>query len=214
MRGARVCIVASLLMVFGGSAEAKLIKVNASQDASAAFLRIHGVTQPPHGFVDFCLRDPKTCSEGQTDDTQRPGHAARLAELTRINRHVNASIEPATDLEVYGRTEHWALPVARGDCEDYALLKRHNLIAAGWPGSALLMTVVLDEKGEGHAVLTVRTSDGDFVLDNKTDEIKVWNKTPYHFVMRQSYLDPRVWMSLDPSRATPSVPVAGVDLPR
>ena len=68
----------------------------------------------------------------------------------------------------------------------------------GWPASALLITVVRDERGEGHAVLTARTAQGDFILDNKTDEIKVWHRTRYDFVMRQSYLNPRVWMSLDP----------------
>ncbi len=44
-----------------------------------------------------------------------------------------------------------------GDCEDYALLKRKMLMQAGWPREALLMTVVRDKKGEGHAVLTVKT---------------------------------------------------------
>ena len=81
---------------------------------------------------------------------------------------------------------------------------------AGWPASALLMTVVFDEKGEGHAVLTARTLQGDFILDNKTDEIKLWSKTGYQFVMRQSYLNPRVWMALDPREVNPSVALAGV----
>ena len=100
----------------------------------------------------------------------------------------------------------------KGDCEDYALLKRQRLMQLGWPASALLMTVVFDERNEGHAVLTARTAEGDFILDNKTSTIKLWNQTPYAYVMRSSYLDPRVWMSLDPERAVPSVsvPVAGM----
>ena len=69
------------------------------------------------------------------------------------------------------------------------------------------MTVVFDEKKEGHAILTARTADGDLILDNKTNDIKLWSQTPYEFVMRQSYLNARVWMSLDPKRAVPSVPV-------
>jgi predicted transglutaminase-like cysteine proteinase len=84
------------------------------------------------------------------------------------------------------------------------------LIKAGWPQSALLLTVVLDEKGEGHAILTARTVAGDYVLDNKNDDLKVWHKTPYRFIMRQSYLNPRLWMSLDPKEAAPSVPMAGM----
>ena len=71
------------------------------------------------------------------------------------------------------------LPTDRGDCEDYALLKQKLLIERGWPSSSLLMTVVRDEKGEGHAVLTARTSQGDFVLDNKVEAVKLWNRSGY-----------------------------------
>ena len=83
----------------------------------------------------------------------------------------------------------------------------------GWPASALLITVVRDERGEGHAVLTARTMQGDFILDNKTDEIRVWHRTRYDFIMRQSYLNPRIWMSLDPKEADASLPSAGVRKP-
>lgn len=214
MRKLSVPLALAFYVLAGVPAEAKPSKINTAQDNSTAFLRVHGVTQPPHGFVEFCNRETAACSDGSANILERPVHEARIGELNRINKAVNAEIEPATDLEVYGRSEYWTLPTKRGDCEDYALLKQQRLIAAGWPRSALLMTVVLDEKSEGHAVLTVRTSDGDFVLDNKTDEIKLWSKTPYHFVMRQSYLNMRVWMSLDPARATPSVPVAGVESQR
>jgi predicted transglutaminase-like cysteine proteinase len=113
-------------------------------------------------------------------------------------------------LEVYGVAEYWTLPTTRGDCEDYQLLKRHRLIERGWPSSSLLMTVVRDEKNEGHAVLTARTTQGDFVLDNKVDVVRLWNQTPYHFVMRQSYLNPKVWVSLDPNDATTPAAIAGV----
>jgi predicted transglutaminase-like cysteine proteinase len=68
---------------------------------------------------------------------------------------------------------------------------------------------VRDERGDGHAVLTARTAQGDFILDNKTDEIKIWHRVRYHFVMRQSYLNPRVWMSLDPKERSP-VALSGV----
>jgi predicted transglutaminase-like cysteine proteinase len=90
------------------------------------------------------------------------------------------------------------------------LLKRKRLMALGWPASALLITVVRDERGDGHAILTARTQQGDFILDNKTDEIKLWHEVPYQFVMRQSYLNPRVWLSLDPKERNQSMPLAGV----
>ncbi|HRK19231.1 MAG TPA: transglutaminase-like cysteine peptidase [Hyphomicrobiaceae bacterium] len=211
MRSFSVLVALGAVVLFGQPGHAKPVKAPTTQDSAAAFLRVYGVTQPPHGFVEFCNRETARCLEGASDDLNRPQHDKSIGELVRINKAVNAEIEPATDLEVYGRNEFWTLPVKRGDCEDYALLKRQRLMAAGWPRSSLLMTVVLDEKGEGHAVLTARTSEGDFVLDNKTDDIKLWSKTPYQFVMRQSYLNARVWMSLDPTKAVPSVPVAGLD---
>ena len=72
------------------------------------------------------------------------------------------------------------------------------------------MTVVRDEKGEGHAVLTARTALGDFILDNKIDDIRLWHKTPYEYVMRQSYINGRVWMSLDPRHGASPAAIAGV----
>jgi predicted transglutaminase-like cysteine proteinase len=84
------------------------------------------------------------------------------------------------------------------------------LIARGWPSGVLLMTVVRDEKNEGHAVLTARTTQGDFILDNKIDVVRLWNQTPYHYVMRQSYMDPKVWVSLDPNDAATPSALSGV----
>jgi predicted transglutaminase-like cysteine proteinase len=127
-----------------------------------------------------------------------------------VNRLVNRSVEPATDSEIYGISEYWTLPGDKGDCEDYALLKQKILIGRGWPSSSLLLTVVRDEKGEGHAVLTARTSQGDFVLDNKSDDVRLWSRSSYQFVMRQSYLDPKVWVSLDPQDAGAPSSLAGV----
>ncbi len=180
------------------------------QDQSSAFMRIYGSTLPPFGFVKFCERTPSECRQGVLEEARFEARGARMQQLDEINRSVNAAVEPATDLEVYGQTEYWTLPGAKGDCEDYALLKRHMLVNRGWPASALLMTVVRDEKGEGHAVLTVRTAQGDFILDNKTDDIKAWHKTPYAFVMRQSYIDPKVWVSLDPKDARLPALLSGV----
>ena len=168
------------------------------QSRTQPYMRVFGPSLPPYGYVRFCSSFPQECQRGAMEDARIPGSPDRLAELDQINRQVNAAIKPATDVEIYGEVERWTLPTDRGDCEDYALLKRHILMRKGWPASSLLMTVVRDEKGEGHAILTARTSKGDYILDNKTDEMKLWNATPYAFVMRQSYIDPNVWLSLDP----------------
>ena len=187
--------------------------LNQAQDRTSPYLRVFGVTPPPYGHVDFCQRESRQCDIGAWEEVRRAGKGAALAELDRVNRQINTEIAPMTDMDQYGVEDYWTLPRSgRGDCEDYALLKRARLIQAGWPASALLMTVVFDEHNEGHAVLTARTADGDLILDNKTNLIRLWSQTPYEFVMRSSYLDPHIWMSLDPERAAPSVPipVAGV----
>lgn len=181
-----------------------------SQKGHQPFMRVYGIAQPPYGYVQFCDRRPEECRGGIVQEQRFHASADRMAELDRVNRQINREIEPATDLEIYGQTEYWTIPSARGDCEDYALLKRKRLIARGWPASALLLTVVRDEKGEGHAVLTARTTQGDYILDNKVNELKIWHRTGYDYVMRQSYLNPRVWMTLDPSEGQPAMSLSGV----
>lgn len=165
---------------------------------TSPFMRVYGSSPPPFGFVSFCERQPAECTGTASNDPRFDATPARLSELDEINRRINAAIAPATDLELYGVAEFWTLPTESGDCEDYALLKRQVLMRRGWPASALLMTVVRDERGDGHAVLTVRTAQGDFILDNKISDIRLWHQTGYRFVMRQSFVEPRLWMSLVP----------------
>ncbi|RUP10968.1 transglutaminase-like cysteine peptidase [Hyphomicrobium sp.] len=191
-------------------AVAQQVAVISPATRAPEFMRVYGSSQPPYGFVAFCDRMPQECIVTSPDDARYQATPQSLSELDEVNRGVNHEIEPATDMEVYGVVEYWTLPKTRGDCEDYALLKRHRLIARGWPSSVLLMTVVRDEKNEGHAVLTARTTQGDFILDNKVDVVRLWNQTPYHYVMRQSYMDPKVWVSLDPNDATTPAALSGV----
>ncbi len=177
--------------------------------SSSPFMRVYGPVQPPYGYVRFCEAKPDECSAAGGEERRFYPTPARLSELDEINREINRAIQPATDEEIYGMSEHWTLPGRRGDCEDYALLKRKILMQRGWPASAMLLTVVRDEKGDGHAVLTARTALGDFLLDNKVDDVKLWNAADYSYVMRQSYLNPRVWVALDPDPSSPRA-MAGV----
>jgi predicted transglutaminase-like cysteine proteinase len=192
------------------SALADVAVRHVGQDRNSPYMRTHGLTQPPYGFVGFCDRNRHECERGQLEEVRFALTPGRLAEMDEVNRTVNRTIEAATDLEVYGKVEYWTIPTTRGDCEDYALLKRQRLIALGWPASALLITVVRDENSEGHAILTARTAQGDFLLDNKMDDIMLWSQSKYTFVMRQSYLDPKMWMSLDPTDGTSPALLAGV----
>jgi predicted transglutaminase-like cysteine proteinase len=193
----------------GSNRQATDPAVSNGQDAQSRFLRVFGPTDPPYAFWRFCEEFAADCTRERTIEARVAASPRRMAELDEINRRINAEIEPVTDLELYGVSDYWTLPLAgKGDCEDYALMKRHRLIEAGWPASALLITVVRDEKMDGHAVLTARMSDGDVILDNKTDDIKPWNKTTYRYVMRQSYLDPKAWVALDPAQSAPPAAIA------
>ena len=122
-------------------------------------------------------------------------------QLIAVNDEVNAKIVPETDQDNYHVAEYWTYPSdGRGDCEDIALEKRRELVAAGWDPSALLMTVVREPNGDGHAVLMARTDRGDLILDNQDNRVLVWNKTPYEFIKRQSQSDAGKWVALNDNR--------------
>jgi predicted transglutaminase-like cysteine proteinase len=180
-----------------------LLALGTSEPAEAGRLsmKVNGYTHPPVGYVDFCRHVPQECaafgSEAAESLTDQRWH-----DLQEVNTFANRIVIPATDLAFYRSEEHWALPVTYGDCEDYVLLKRKWLIERDWPTGSLLITVVFDEIGEGHAVLLVRTTRGDLVLDNKTDEIRFWHETAYRFVKRQSIRDPNRWVSVGDPRWT------------
>ena len=174
----------------------------------SAFMQSYGPVSPPLAFLQFCDQSPQECVATPIAKARFDANPPRLSQLDQINRQVNRTITPVTDMAHYGVADYWTLPLdGRGDCEDYALLKRHILMRLGWPASALLMTVVLDQNSDGHAILTARTAEGDFILDNKSDRIVRWNETGYQYVMRQSFIDPRAWVDLNPAddRAATSV---------
>lgn len=207
-----IVLIAGALLTTGADAQelSAFRMLDQSSTRGAAFMRTFGYVQPPYGFVRFCQKSPEECGSDHLPEKRMEATPQRLRQLVEVNRSVNEAIAPATDLEIYGIKEYWTLPSTRGDCEDYALQKRRALIEKGWPVGSLLLTVVRDEKGEGHAVLTARTSQGDFILDNKLEEIRLWYTTPYRFVMRQSYINPRTWVALDEQRAPMASALSGV----
>jgi predicted transglutaminase-like cysteine proteinase len=169
------------------------------------FAALGDVTRAPIGWVDFCAELPRECLGGPTAPRDVVLSSTAWKDLVRINRWVNDTVKPMTDLEHWGVVEKWSYPDdGYGDCEDYVLLKRRLLMEAGWPREALLITVVRDKKGDGHAVLTVKTDKGEFILDNQNEEIVLWFDTGYRFVKRQSQSDPNTWISLGDPRAAPA----------
>ena len=171
---------------------------------TAPYLAVGDATRPPIGWVEFCMEYAKECTSKTGAARDVVLNVNSWASLNRINDWVNQAIKPVTDIEHWGTVEKWSYPEdGYGDCEDYVLLKRRMLIEAGWPRSALLITVVRDSKGDGHAVLTVRTDKGEFILDNQNEKILPWSATAYRFVKRQSQSDQNTWVSLgDPRPAT------------
>jgi len=170
------------------------------------FVEIGQTTRAPIGWVEFCI-------EYKTECTAKPGAPRDVVlspkawtDLVQVNTWVNDTVKPVTDIEHWGVVERWNLPDdGKGDCEDYVLLKRRMLIEAGWPREALLITVVREANGDGHAVLTVKTDKGEYVLDNQDPDVKLWSATPYRFVKRQSQRDQNIWVSLsDPQQRTPA----------
>lgn len=161
------------------------------------FQTVYGKALPPIGFVEMCAREPKECQALGGKSVHLSLSPERWNLVYQVNTFVNGKIAPMSDEELYGKPEYWTFPTDAGDCEDYLLLKKRYLEGLGFPSEALLITVVLDEKNQGHAVLTVTTDKGDFVLDNRRNDVLRWNNTGYTYLKRQSSEDPKMWMSLN-----------------
>lgn len=166
--------------------------VNAQQVAA-----LGSPASPPIGWVQFCQENPDDCANRALVATSIQLNEANWRRIVKINADVNREIQPLTDQEHWGVPENWSYPTdGKGDCEDYVLEKRRRLAEAGFPLNTLLITVVRDHKGEGHAVLTIKTDRGDFVLDNQQAKILAWKETGYRYIKRQSDENPMRWVSL------------------
>ena len=115
---------------------------------------------PPIGYVQFCKVHPADCQPLKKTNQIIRLTEASWAQINDVNTSVNVRILPATDMQVYGVLERWEYPKVAGDCEDYVLEKRLELIQAGWPESALLITVVRDEAGK--AIEPALAEGGEF----------------------------------------------------
>ncbi|PIU15256.1 transglutaminase-like cysteine peptidase, partial [Methylobacterium sp. CG08_land_8_20_14_0_20_71_15] len=155
-----------------------------------------GPAKPLVAWVAFCEAYAAECAVDPSEPARIALTAQVWASVVSVNRRVNRSIRAVTDMEHLGVADRWDLAEdGSGDCEDFQLLKRHLLAKAGLPRRAMRMTVVIDEKGEGHAVLTLLTDRGDLVLDNKTSAVLPWHQTGYTFIKRESQ-DAIAWVSL------------------
>lgn len=155
------------------------------------------LTSQPIGHYDFCRTHPAECSIRPANLAPATMTDALLQKLTSVTVKVNAAVKPMSDYDIYGKDEVWAYPdKGVGDCEDYVLEKRRELNRMGLSLADLLITVVRKPDGEGHAVLTVRTNKGDFLLDNLTDKVRLWDDTDYTFLKRQALDNTGRWVSV------------------
>lgn len=192
------CIAGTLIALLG------LATQPAFGISQSPFMQVIGNTTQPIGHHDLCQRIPVECRERTATDAPVHLTPERWNELIAVNDSVNTTVQPDTDKDVYGVEEYWNYPTTKGDCEDFVLLKRRDLLERGWPAGSLLITVVRQTNGDGHAVLTVRTDRGDLILDNLEGKIVLWDQTEYQFVKRQSDRDSGRWVSIEDDR-TPLV---------
>lgn len=181
----------SLLLVIGAGC------LGASPVQAQSNVALGNATSPPIGWVQFCQENASECTNRTLKAATIQLTDANWRKIVKVNAAVNGEIAAITDLDQWGQPEVWSYPTTgKGDCEDYVLEKRRRLAEMGFPLNTLLITVVRDLKGDGHAVLTVKTDRGDFILDNQAGKILAWKETGYRFIKRQSDENPMRWVSL------------------
>jgi predicted transglutaminase-like cysteine proteinase len=166
------------------------------------FIRFDVPTLAPMAFTQFCLKYASDCKPQRLlfRGDRLELNKMRWSELENINRTVNSSIHPVRNEDGLAG-EKWLLGPVRGDCNDYAVTKRHQLITRGWPARTVLLSEVVTVSGEHHLVTIVRTNGGDLVLDNLTDRIMPWSRTPYRWVRIQTPKNPNYWASISEQNA-------------
>ena len=170
----------------------------AKAEQASRWMPIGGLSRPPIGHLGFCQDHPNECVKPaplrSLSEPPQPLSTSIIVAIAALNTRVNGAIVARSDQELYGVEEHWAFPASGyGDCEDYVLEKRRELMAMGVDAANLLITVVKKLDGTGHAVLTLRSDQGDFILDNLDWRIRLWRETSYRYIKRQSSTDPAQW---------------------
>lgn len=160
--------------------------------AGRAFLSEKQRTIAPFAHVAFCMEAPLECVDGGGSSAiaMTPKNAAIIEG---VNSAVNSAIIPREDP---GRSRNWQINPFAGDCNDYAVSKRSELVQAGMPTRALRLAVAKTPRGIGHTVLVVRTTSGDVVLDNRNYELKRWDQTDLKWLKIESSENPQIWFSL------------------
>ncbi|KPB00067.1 transglutaminase-like cysteine peptidase [Ahrensia marina] len=191
----RALVMTTIMICSTMSANANAFHLNPSQTRTSLSMRTFDQTTIPIGYFEYCKRYQERCARPAGGSiielTQQ-----RWNEIVNVNYQVNSTVEPLTDPEIFGVEELWEYPTNFGDCEDYVLQKRKTLNEMGYPLGSLLITVARDAQGGGHAVLTVVTDRGDYILDNVEQNVMLWQDAELYYLKRQSGSDPNLWVSL------------------
>jgi predicted transglutaminase-like cysteine proteinase len=189
-------IVASALFTNGADARGGLLRDSSPPTPIVA----SSPTLAPFQHVRFCVHHPSEC-KSEVRELDRIDMNVGISDLLkRVNHDVNSAINPT--VKDYGSDlrNGWTIAPASGDCNDYAVTKRHDLIQSGLPARALRLAVVKTASEIGHLVLVAATTSGDIVMDNLTDAIRPWQSTSYRWLKIQSSTDARFWYEIkDPA---------------
>ncbi|MEX0319608.1 MAG: transglutaminase-like cysteine peptidase [Ruegeria sp.] len=173
---------------------APLMFAQTAEASEGQYLQASSSFPPPTGARTLCKTYSWACA---TSPKKRISSAQELALVQSVNKRVNRTTRSVTDESQYRKADIWALPTARGgDCEDFALLKKRDLIKMGLDPKKLLIATVLDTRRNSHAVLVYRSGQGDLVLDNLTNSIKPWKATHYLFLRMQDPNRPKNWVGV------------------
>ena len=190
-------IAAFLSVAIYGPAQAGMFGLPKALKPQLERIKLDTPVLSPMAYMMFCVKYPRECQVRKIAFRGRKLEMTpeRWADLLAVNLSVNREILPeANTLGLAG--EKWLISPASGDCNDYAVTKRHELLARGWPSRALLLAEVVVASGEHHLVVVVRTAQGDFILDNLSPHIKPWSKVPYQWVRMQTPSNPLFWASV------------------
>ncbi|MGX9146814.1 transglutaminase-like cysteine peptidase [Mesorhizobium sp. 128a] len=122
-----------------------------------------------------------------------------IDKLSFVNSSINRAIAYKKDSVVYGKLDYWAKPSEilerrAGDCEDFAILKMAALLHAGIPAQSMSLVVLQDRKrGFFHAVLSVSTGSGVFILDSLSNVVSRDSDLP-SYVPLYSFSTDRAWI--------------------
>ena len=188
-------LLAATMFATEASARSRLEQVSGAESA----ITEGAPTLAPFQHVRFCLRYPADCKSNSTDRARIELTREMTDLLNQVNHDVNGAIAPRRKSYGANLADGWALAPVEGDCNDYAVTKRHELMRSGLPARALRLSVVKTPSGVGHLVLVVSTTNGDLVLDNLTGEIRSWQRTNYTWLKIQSSADARFWFAVKPN---------------